>query len=75
MNHVFPGGGLAIFTDRDNWSIFGVLNFENLYFWGVLVITAVFFELSSKCCIFKCFIFSAVFLVLHYYHLTLKVTP
>ena len=25
-----PGGGLGIFTDRDQRSILGVLNFENL---------------------------------------------
>ena len=31
---ITPGGGLGIFTDRDQRSIFGVLNFKNLYFFG-----------------------------------------
>ena len=29
-----PGGGLSIFTARDQLNIFWVLNFENLYFFG-----------------------------------------
>ena len=37
-----PGGGLGILTDRDQRSIFWVLNFENLYFF-VLLRAAVFF--------------------------------
>ena len=39
---------------------FWVLNFENLYFlyWSNLLY---FFELSNKCCIFKCFMSSTVF--------------
>ena len=35
-------------------------------FWGVLVMAAVFLRLSNdKCCIFKCFKFSTVFLGLY----------
>ena len=64
---------------------FWVLNFENLYFWGVLLTAAVFFGLFDKCCIFKCFIFltvlflvqfyapgTSVITVLHYYHILLN---
>ena len=28
--------GLGIFIDRDQWSIFLVLNFENQYFWALV---------------------------------------
>ena len=37
-----PRGGLGIFTDRDQRSIFWVLNLENLYFLGT----------ARSCCIF-----------------------
>ena len=47
-----PGGGLGLFTDRDQRSTFWALNFQNLFFWA-LIISAVIFELSNKCCIFK----------------------
>ena len=47
-----PGGGFGIFTDRDQRSIFWVLNFQNLYFLGLL----------NKSCILKCFVLSKVFL-------------
>ena len=59
-----PGDGLGIFADRDLRSIFWVSNFENLqlYFFWVLVIVAVFFGLSNKCCVFECFICSKEFL-------------
>ena len=40
------GGGFGVFTDRDQRSIFWVLNFENLYFFGLL----------NKSRILKCFI-------------------
>ena len=33
-SNVDPGGGLGVFTDRDKRSIFLVLNFKNLYFFG-----------------------------------------
>ena len=39
----------------------GGLNFENLYFGGILVTAVVFFRLLNKCCILKCFIFLTVF--------------
>ena len=48
------GGGLDIFTDRDQQSIFlgaGRLNFENLYFWGT----------GHSCCIFGVFKYFKVF--------------
>ena len=47
-----PGGGIGVFTDRDQRGNFWVLNFENLYFFGLL----------NKSCILKCFILSKVFL-------------
>ena len=37
------GGGLSIFTDRDQQSIFVGFEFRNSVFWGVLAIAAVFF--------------------------------
>ena len=46
-----PGGGFGVFTDRDQRSIFRVLNFEDLYF----------LESLNKSCILKCFIISKVF--------------
>ena len=48
------GGGLGIFTGRDQRSIFGGFEFRNLYFLGT-VTTAVFFGLSNGYCILKCF--------------------
>ena len=47
-----PGGGFGAFTDTDQRSIFRVLNFENLYFFGLL----------NKSCILKCLTLSKVFL-------------
>ena len=54
----FSGGGFGIFTDKDQRSILGVLNFKNLYF---LVTAAGYFGLLNKCCIFKCYILSIIF--------------
>ena len=62
MLREWPG----IFTDRDQRSTFWALNFENLYL-GVLATAAVFFGLLDKCCIFKCFIFSTVFVWVQFY--------
>ena len=55
--------GFGIYTDMDHWSLLGVLNFKNLYLYWLLVTAAVFFLLSNKCYIFKCFVISAVFLL------------
>ena len=82
-----PGGGLGIFANRDERSIFLILNFENLYFgggggyWSQLLC---FFGLLNKRCILKCFICLTVFfwlqfyspgasiiMGLHYYHIML----
>ena len=65
-------------------SIFWVLNFENLYFFGYWSQLLYFFGLLNKSCILKCFIFSTVFfwvqfyspsasiiMGLHYYHIRL----
>ena len=66
-----PGGGFCVVTERDQRSIFRVLNFENLYF----------FWLLNKSCILKRFILSKVFfnspgasiiMGLHYYRLMLE---
>ena len=57
-----PGGGLGIYTDRDQRSIFWVLNFENLYFFGYWSKLLYFFGLSNKCCIFLGCQINAVFL-------------
>ena len=65
------GVDFGIFTDRDQRSILGVLNFENLYFW-VLVTAAVFFGLLNKSCILKCFIFSTVFFRSSFIHQMLQ---
>ena len=51
----YPGGGLGIYTDRDQRSNFGGFEFRKSVFFWVLVKAAVFFGLSNKCCIFKCF--------------------
>ena len=42
LRTLIPGGGLGIFTDRDQQSICWVLNFENFYFFGY----------GHSCCIF-----------------------
>ena len=55
------GGGLSIFTDRDQRSILG-FEFRKSVFFLLLPTAAVFFGLLDKCCIFKCFIFLTVFL-------------
>ena len=51
-----PGGGLGIYTGRDQQSIFRVLNFENLYFLGT----------GQSCCIFWGCRINAVFLSVLY---------
>ena len=79
-----PRGGLGIFTDRDQRSIFLGSEFQEFVFFWVLVTATVFFRLLNKSCILKCFIFSTVFLWvqfyspggsiimgLHYYHIML----
>ena len=57
--YVSPGGGLSIFTDRDQQSTFlGSEFLKSVIFW-VLVIGAVFyFGWLNVFCILKCFIFS-----------------
>ena len=80
-----PGGGLDIFTDRDQRSIFLGFEFQESAFFWVLLTVAVFFGLLDKCCIFKCSIFLTVFFgvqfyapgtsvitVLHYYRIVLN---
>ena len=60
-----PGGGgdgLGIYTDRDQQSIFLGFEFQKSVFFWVLVIAAIFFGFSNKCCIFKCFMSSTLFL-------------
>ena len=52
---LFPGARLGIYTDRDQRSIFGVLNFENRYF---------FWDIASISCIF---LVNAVFLSVSYF--------
>ena len=64
--HLKPeGGGLGIFTDRDEKSIWGWegegFEFRKSVFL-VLLTTAVFFGLLDKCCSLKCFVFLTVFL-------------
>ena len=49
-------------TDRDQWNIFWVLDFENLHFFGYCQSCCIFWGLSNKCFIFKCFMSSTVFL-------------
>ena len=51
---------------------FWVLNFENLYFFRVLVTAAVFFGLLNKSCTLKCFIFSTVFFGSSFIHQVLQ---
>ena len=43
-----PGVGFGIFEDRDQWSIFWVLNFKNLYFSGYWSQLLYFFGLLDK---------------------------
>ena len=59
-----PRGGLDIFTYRDQQSVLGVLNFENLYFFGTGQSCCIFWGLSYKCCIFKTvsYVFDSIFL-------------
>ena len=52
--------------------MFWVSNFENLYFFWVLLTAAVFSGLLDKCCIFKCFIFLTVFSGSSFTHLVLQ---
>ena len=56
-----PGGGLGIFTDRNQRSIFLGFEFQKSAFFWVLLTVAVCFGLLDKCCIFKCSIFLTVF--------------
>ena len=76
-----PGGGLGIFTDRDQLSIFLSFEFRKSVFFWVLLTAAVFFWAF----IFKCSIFLTVFfgvqfyapgtsviMVLHYYCVVLN---
>ena len=67
-----PGGWLGIFTDRDQRSILGVLNFENLYFLGYWSQVLYFFGLLDKYCIFKSFIFLTAFLGFSFIHQLLQ---
>ena len=80
-----PGGGLGIFTDRDQRSIFLGFEFRKSVLFGVLLTAAAFLGLLDKCCIFKCFRFLKVLFwfkfyapstslisVLHYYHIVLN---
>ena len=79
---------LQIATHQTNPGIsgvfLGVLNFDNLYFFGYWPQLLYFLELLNKSCILKCFIFSTVFfgvefyspiasiiMGLHYYHIML----
>ena len=68
-----PGGGLGIFTDRDQLTrVFLGFEFgESVFFW-VLITAVVFFGLSNKSCILKCFLFSTVFLGFSYIHQVLQ---
>ena len=79
------GGGLGIFTDRDQRSIFLGFEFgESVFFFGYWSQLLHFFWLLNKSCILKCFILSTVFfwvqlyspvasiiMGLHYYHIML----
>ena len=47
QNIGIPGGGLSIFTYRDQRSIFWVLNFQNLHFFWVLTAATVFFYVTE----------------------------
>ena len=65
-----PGGGLGIFTDKNqriSGVYFGVLNFENLYFFGYWSQLLCFLGLLNKRCILKCFICSTVFFWFQFY--------
>ena len=46
-----PGGGLGIFTDRDQRSIFLGFEFQESVFFWILVTAAVSFGLLTKSCI------------------------
>ena len=80
-----PGGGLGIFTNRDQQSIFLGFEFQKFVFFCTQLTAAVFFGLLDKCCIFKCFISvsvlfwlkfyvpgTSVITVLHCYHIVLN---
>ena len=54
------GGGFGIFTDRDQRSIVGVLNFENLYFWGTAHSCCIFGGLLDKNCILSVSYFNII---------------
>ena len=67
---IHPGGGLDIFTDKNqriSGVYFGVLNFENLYFLGYWSQLLYFLGLLNKRCILKCFICSTVFFWFQFY--------
>ena len=67
-----PGGGLGIFTDRNQRSILLGFEFRKFVFFWVLVTDAVFFRLLNKCCILKCFIFLTVFFESSFMHQVLQ---
>ena len=50
----------------------GVLNFENLYFWGTGDRCCIVWGLLDKCCIFKSFIFLTVFCGSSFIHQVLQ---
>ena len=72
QHSVCPGGGLGIFTDRDQRCSFGVSNLKNLYFLGTAHSCGIFWGLLDKCCIFKCFIFQQYFGGSNFIHLVLQ---
>ena len=71
-NNIVPGGGLGIFTDRDQRSIFWGFEFRKSVFFWVLHMDVVFFGLLDKCYIFKCFIFLKVLFGSSFMHLVLQ---
>ena len=78
----YLGGGLGIFSDRDQRSIFLGFEFRKSVFFLVLIIGTVFFrywslmlyffEWLNKRCILKCFIFSTVFFLSSSIHQVLQ---
>ena len=57
---IHPRGGLGIFTDKNqriSGVYFGVLNLENLYFFGYWSQLLYFLGLLNKRCTLKCFIY------------------
>ena len=60
--HKNPGGGLAIFAGRDQWSIFLGFELRKFVFFGYWSQLLYFLGFLKKCCIFKSLIFFTVFL-------------